>query len=93
MPVKRIQPPEGEAPADVLFGWAPGFPGPDAWKMLGDEQIANDPEHMDIIGDMIIQHGQMLVKHGQSLKRLAKLRGKKDAKPSSGGTNSEDTSS
>ena len=94
MPVKRIPQPNDEPPDDRNAGWAwaPGFPGPDVWKMLGDEEMAKNPEYMDIIGDMIVQHGQMLVKHGQALKRIAKLRSKKGSPPGSGGTpDSENT--
>lgn len=87
MPVKRVPPPNDDPPNDQNAGWAwvPGFPGPDVWKLLGDEKIAHDPEYLDTIGDMLVQHGQMLVKHGQSLKRIAKLRSKKGSSPSSGG--------
>lgn len=92
MPVKRIPQPNDEPPDDRNVGsaWWPGFPGPDPWKILGDEDAAKNPEYLDIVGDMMVQHGQMLVKHGQALKRIAKLR-KRSTSGSGGEPDAENT--
>lgn len=75
MPVKRILQPDTESgpPIGNMVGWAPGFPGPDVWKIMSNDDVTSNAERLDIIADMIIEHGEMLVKHGQAMKRLAQV--------------------